>query len=127
MLPLKAEPGDKVRMKSGSHAGERGVIEAIDGGKLLVRMEFSGRSMRVVPEAVTNFSLAARKAWITGPDRAVGRRIGTKLCDRMSVTLRIDRDLWERFLEMEKTSLIENRTAFINKWLREKLDELEGE
>ena len=123
---MKAEPGDKVRVKSGSHSGERGVIEAIDGGTFLVRLEVSGRSVRVLPEAVTNFSLAARKAWVTGPDRAVGRRKGTKLCDRVSVTLRIDRDLWQRFREMEGAGLIEDRTAAINSWLRKKLDELEG-
>jgi uncharacterized protein (DUF4415 family) len=79
-----------------------------------------------LPELVTNFSLAARKAWVTGPDRAVGRRKGTKLCDRVSVTLRIDRDLWERFREMEGAGLIEDRTASVNSWLRQNLDELEG-
>ena len=126
MFPLKAEPGDKVRMKSGPHSGERGVIEAIDGDKLSVRLEASGQSVRVVPEAVTNFSLAARKAWVTGPDRAVGRRKGTKLCDRVSVTLRLDRDLWQRFREMEESGLIQDRTAAVNSWLRRELDELEG-
>jgi hypothetical protein len=123
---LKAEPGDKVRLKLGAHRGERGVIEAIDGDKCVVRLEASGRSVRVVPESVTNYSLAARKAWVTGPDRAVGRRKGTKLCDRVSVTLRIDRELWERFREMEGSGLIADRTADVNAWLRQKLDELEG-
>jgi hypothetical protein len=123
---LKAEPGDKVRVKSGQHSGERGVILAIDGNKFVIRLEGSGRSVRVVPRSVTNFSLAARKAWITGPNRAVGRRKGTKLCDRLSVTLRIDRDLWARFRAMEGTGLIEGRTASINRWLRQKLDELDG-
>jgi hypothetical protein len=123
---VKAVAGDKVRVKSGSHSGERGVIEGIDGGKFLVRLEGSGGSVRVVPESVTNFSLAARKAWVTGPDRAVGRRKGTKLCDRVSVTLRIDRELWERFREMEGSGLIADRTAAVNAWLRQKMDELEG-
>ena len=76
--------------------------------------------------SVTNFSLAARKAWVTGPDRPVGRRKGTKLCDRVSVTLRIDRDLWERFRGMEGSGLIEDRTAAVNSWLRQKLEELEA-
>jgi hypothetical protein len=123
---LKAEFGDKVRIKLGSHSGERAVVEAIDGDKLMVRLETSRRSIRVGPESITNFSLAARKAWGTGPDRAVGRRKGTKLCDRVSVTLRIDRELWERFREMEEAGLIEDRTAAVNNWLRQKLDELEG-
>lgn len=123
---MKTKPGDKVRVKSGSHAGERGIVEASDGGRFLVRLEASGRSVRLMPEAITNFSLAARKAWVTGPDRAVGRRKGTRLCDRVSVTLRINRDLWERFREMERLGLIEDRTAAINKWLGQKLDELRG-
>ena len=48
--------------------------------------------MRMTPEQVTNYSLATRRAWVTDPDRAVGRRKGTKLTDRVSVTLRFDRE-----------------------------------
>src|SRR5438093_4068624 len=87
--PVGTEAGDKVRMKAGAHAGERGLVEAVDGEKLVVRLENSGQRLRAAAEQVTNFSLAARKAWVTGPDRAVGRRKGTKLCDRVSVTLRL--------------------------------------
>jgi hypothetical protein len=122
---VSAEVGDKVRMKAGVHAGERGLVEAVDGEKLVVRLEDSGQRLRAVPEQVTNFSLAARKAWVTGPDRAVGRRKGTKLCDRVSVTLRLDRPLWERFLGLEEAGVIEDRTGLINGWFREKLAELE--
>jgi hypothetical protein len=121
---VKAEAGDKVRLKTGTHTGERGFVEAIDGEKLLVRLENSDQKLRVTPEQVTNFSLAARKAWVTYPDRAVGRRKGTKLYDRVSVTLRFDRDLWEQFQELEEAGVIENRTGVINDWLREKLAEL---
>jgi hypothetical protein len=96
--PVKAEAGDKVRIKAGAHAGERGLIDAVDGQKMVVRLEGSGKRLHLGAEQVTNFSLAARKAWVTGPDRAVGRRKGTKLCDRVSVTLRLDRELWEHFL-----------------------------
>jgi hypothetical protein len=123
---VKAEAGDKVRLKVGAHAGERGVVEAIEGEKLLVRLEESSSKVRVTPERVTNFSLAARKAWVTGPDRAVGRKKGTKLCDRVSVTLRFDRDLWEHFLALEEEGVIDNRTGLINGWFREKLAELGG-
>jgi hypothetical protein len=69
--------------------------------------------------------LAARKAWVTGPDRAVGRKKGTKLYDRISVTLRFDRDLWEHFLALEKEGAIEDRTAFVNGLFREKMAELD--
>src|SRR5580704_17401905 len=97
-----------------------------DGEKLTVRLEKTNRELRVLPEQVTNFSLAARKAWVTEPDRAVGRRKGTKLCDRVSVTLRLDRDLWEHFLGLEEQGVIENRTALINGLLRDKLAKLDG-
>jgi hypothetical protein len=122
---VKAEAGDKVRIKTGAYAGERGIVETVDGDKLLVRLEASGSKVRVSPEQVTNFSLAARKAWVTDPNRAVGRRKGTKLCDRVSVTLRLDRDLWEHFTGMEDSGVIEDRTAIINRWFREKLAELD--
>jgi hypothetical protein len=118
---VKAEAGDKVRLKAGSHAGARGLLDAFDGDQVVVRLEGSERKVHVTPEQVTNFSLAARKAWVTEPDRAVGRRKGTKLSDRVSVTLRLDRDLWELFLGLEKDGVIEDRTGLINKWFREKL------
>jgi hypothetical protein len=124
---LNAETGDKVRLMAGEHRGERGVIEKVEGGKLAIRLEGSAQVVRVLPEQVTNFSLAARKAWLTEPNRGVGRRKGTRLCDRVSVTLRLDRDLWERFTELQGAGTIEDRTAIINSWFREKLAELTGE
>jgi hypothetical protein len=123
-VPVTARPGDKVRLKTGIHAGTRGVIASVDGNSFLVRLEASGLAVKIPAEAVTNYSLAARKAWVTGPDRRVGRRKGTKLCDRVSVTLRIDRDLWERFRTMEAEGVIEDRTATINAWLRERMNVL---
>ena len=122
---MKAEAGDKVRLKAGTHAGARGFLDAFDGDKLVVRLEESGLKVRVTPEQITNFSLAARKAWVTEPDRAVGRRKGTKLSDRVSVTLRLDRDLWEHFLGLEEDGVIEDRTGLINGWFREKLAKLD--
>jgi uncharacterized protein (DUF4415 family) len=124
---LLVQPGDKVRLKAGPHAGERGIVASTDGEKLLIRLDLSAETVRVLPESVTNFSLAARKAWVTEPNRGVGRRKGTKLCDRVSVTLRIDRDLWEQFRQLEEAGLIEDRTAAINSWLREKVSKLATE
>lgn len=124
---MKASVGDKVRIKVGGHAGKRGFVESIEGEKLLIRLDDSGRKLTVAPEGLTNYSLAARKAWVTGPDRAVGRRKGTKLYDRVSVTLRFDREVWERFLALEGTGAIEDRTATINVWFREKMAQMERE
>jgi hypothetical protein len=122
---VKAEAGDKVRLKRGDHAKKRGVVEGVDGEELVVRLEESGAKTRVTTEQITNYSLAARKAWVTGPDRAVGRKKGTKLYDRISVTLRFDRELWERFVALEEEGVIEDRTAFVNGMFREKMAELD--
>ena len=122
---MRTETGDKVRLKAKNHPGSRGIVEGTKSDKLVVRLEDSDRRVFVSPEEVTNLSLAARKAWVSMPDRHVGRPKGMRFCDRISVTLRIDRDLWEQFQSKEATGLIDNRTATINSWLREKLDELE--
>jgi hypothetical protein len=122
---VKAETGDKVRLKAGTHAGARGLLDTFDGEKLVVRLADSGVKVRVAPDQITNFSLAARKAWETEPDRAVGRRKGTKLSDRVSVTLRLDRDLWDHFLGLEEEGVIDDRTGLINALLREKLSRLD--
>jgi hypothetical protein len=122
---VEAAAGDKVRLKVGIHADERALVEAVEDGKLAVRLEKSGQRLWVLPEQITNYSLAARKAWVTEPDRAVGRRKGTKLTDRVSVTLRFDRDLWQQFRELEEAGVITNRTGLLNDWLREKLAEMD--
>jgi hypothetical protein len=122
---VKADVGDKVRVKAGAHIGERGLVEAVDGERLLIRLEESGSKVRVGPAQVTNFSLAARKAWVTGPDRAVGRKKGVKLYDRVSVTLRFDREVWEHFLALEDEGIIDDRTELINGWFRDKLARLD--
>src|SRR5437773_3991024 len=106
-------------MKAGQHAGERGTVETLEGEKLVICLDDSGLKVRVQPEQVTNFSLAARKAWATEPHRAVGRRKGTCLSDRVSVTLRLDRELWELFQGLEETGVIEDSTALINSWIRD--------
>src|SRR5438445_8170943 len=124
-LDMTPETGDKIRLKTKSHFGARGIIEAFDGEELVVRLDGSGRKIRVHARDVTNYSLAARKAWKTQPNRRVGRPLGMRLCDRVSVTLRIDRDLWEQFQKAQARGAIEDRTAIINEWLREKLADLE--
>jgi uncharacterized protein (DUF4415 family) len=113
-----------VRVKAGPHRGLRGVVERVEGGSLVLQGVGSETTMRVSVDEVTNLSLAARKAWTRMPDRRVGRPRGSRVCDRVSVTLRIDRDLWQRFRGNEATGQIEDRTTTINAWLRQKLDEL---
>src|SRR5713226_573601 len=121
---MEPEVGDKVRLKDHKGALVRGVVAAMHGDELLVRLDESGELVAVAPEFVTNFSLAARKAWKNMPHRRVGRPKGARHCDRVSVTLRIDRELWEKFKQDELEGLIEDRTATINTWFREMLDKL---
>lgn len=122
---MRAKVGDKVRVKTNGSSGARGVIEATKSDRLVVRLEELGNTILVKPDEITNLSLAARKAWVSMPNRGVGRPKGMRFCDRVSVTLRIDRDLWEQFRSKESIGLIDDRTAVINRWLREKLTELE--
>jgi len=122
-LPMmKAKVGDKIRIKS---IAKRGVVERVQGKSLVVSFE-DGKSASFDESEVTNFSLAARKAWESMPDRRVGRPKGTTKTDRTSVTLRIDRELWEQFRLAEENGKITDRTATINKWISEKLNELES-
>jgi uncharacterized protein (DUF4415 family) len=121
---MKPEVGDKVKLKSHNGIPARAVVEEVHGDKLVVRLDESGQRIAVASELVTNFSLAARKAWKNMPHRQVGRPRGARHCDRVSVTLRIDRELWEQFKRDESAGRIKDRTATINAWLRDMLDKL---
>ncbi|WP_145231543.1 hypothetical protein [Gimesia algae] len=118
---MKAILGDKIRVKADM---QRGVVERITGKSLTIRLD-NGKTTKLTETELTNFSLAARKAWESRPDRRVGRPKGTSKTDRVSVTLRIDRELWIQFQTAEKKGLIVDRTSTVNKWIAEKLDEFE--
>jgi len=122
---MKAQAGDKVRLRKNGRPGPRGIIVRAEKSSLIVRLEDSNNIVEVTPSDVTNFSMASRKAWVSMPHRQVGRKKGVRFCDRLSVTLRIDRELWERFQADEEAGLINDRTETINAWLKEKLDALE--
>jgi uncharacterized protein (DUF4415 family) len=123
---MEPEVSDKVRLKDHNGVLVRGVVTAVHDGELLIRLDASGELVTVAPERVTNFSLAARKAWKNMPHRRVGRPKGARHCDRVSVTLRIDRELWEQFRQDELAGLIKDRTATINAWFRDMLDKLDS-
>jgi uncharacterized protein (DUF4415 family) len=121
---MEPEVGDKVRLKAHTGVPVRGVVAAVQGDELLVRLDASGELIAIASARVTNFSLAARKAWKHMPHRRVGRPKGARHCDRVSVTLRLDRELWEQFRQGEVEGLIKDRTATINAWFRDMLDQL---
>jgi len=117
---MKPSVGDKVRVKTSK---VRGVVESLDGRRIRVRLE-TGLLTSFTELEITNYSMAARKAWENMPNRRVGRPKGTTTTDRVSVTLRIDRKLWEAFKSAEERGAIADRTASINELISEKLREL---
>lgn len=114
--------GDKVQVKT---TKERGVVESLDDHRIQVRLS-TGSLATITESEITNYSLAARKAWKNMPNRRVGRPKGTTTTDRVSVTLRIDRELWEAFKNAELRGAVADRTATINEWIAEKLREIDG-
>ena len=122
---METRKGDKVRLKDDSRHGERGIVEDVLASYLVVRVEGSEELVRVAQAHLTNYSLAARKAWEKMPHKRVGRPKGSSKTDRISVTLRIDRQVWERFRCAEQSGLIQDRTATINSVLAIELEKLE--
>jgi len=123
MAALKHQLGDKVRLKENAAIpGLRGIITVVEPRRVVIRSEIDGCLVQTEPHYLTNFSLAARKAWKKMPDRRVGRPKGSRVCDRISVTIRFDRELWQRFRVAENEGLIADRTATLNRWLTEHLE-----
>ena len=124
-LVMVARIGDKVRVKHKDLAGQRGIVRRANNKGLLIQIDSSNESIWIPKNAVTNYSLAARKAWKNMPKRQVGRPKGSKVTDRISVTLRINRDSWNKFRSFESNGLIEDRTAVINDLIEQKLASIE--
>ncbi len=122
---MRARRGDKVQVKCGKHRGKRGVVVSAKGSEIIVRLDMGQLRIFAKSNELTNYSLAARKAWVSMPDRRVGRPAGSSKTPRISVTLRLDLELWMRFKRLESMGLIEDRTAVINVWLRERVGDLE--
>jgi len=111
--------GDKIRIKRGRFAGQRGILLHAHSGKWTATLGDQDLTVLVPTEELTNYSLAARRAWRSMPDRKVGRPAGSKVSDRVSVIFRVDRPLWNDFLRAEETGVIADRTAMINECLRD--------
>ena len=124
---MKPQRGDRVRLKNVDHRGARGIVKRLNRDRLVVKLDDRDELVELKSHEVTNFSLAARKAWQSMPHKRVGRPKGSRVSDRTSVTLRIDRDLWDEFRALESNKQIKDRTTVINAMLREKLAELKSE
>lgn len=125
MTELTASAGDKIKLKRTSEEpGAYGTVVHAEGLELTVRLRDSDKVIGVTADKLINFSLAARKAWKRMPARNVGRPKGSRISNRISVTIRLDRDLWQRFRDAEASGLISDRTATLNSWLADQLNHL---
>ena len=113
----KARVGDKVQISQGDQK-IRGTIENVGSSKVRIRTE-QGAIISDKPQNVRNFSAAARLAWKKMPERNVGRPRGSVRGERISVTLRLDRALWSRFLVLERQRSVEDRGTLFNRFLAE--------
>jgi hypothetical protein len=122
----KHRVGDKIRVKMNSEIcpGMRGIVAEVNVDRLVIKGVSDDKLFSVASAEITNFSLAARKAWEKMPERQVGRPKGSTVCDRISVTIRVDRDLWGIFRVAEAEGIVKDRTLTINNWLRDGLQHL---
>lgn len=103
--------GDRIRDKATRQAG---TIRAVEDGLLVITVA-EGGELRCAPDAVTNFSLMARRAWVTR------RKTGGQHDDPLEhVTLRVRRSLWEALGAARKSGkLTVSRAALINQHLEQ--------
>lgn len=115
------QPGDKIRVRVGPHTGARGIIQAELDGLLEVQLDGSNR-INVPIKDVTNYSLAARRAWQVMPKRSGRPQLPAPR--KKMVSIRLDIDVWDRLGEAVESGFIPSREQAINVWLRQQLDSL---
>jgi uncharacterized protein (DUF4415 family) len=116
-------PGDKIRIRNGPFAGARGIILVEVDGLLEIQLDESESNTLTLPvEDITNYSLAARRAWKVMPKRA--GRPQLPIPRKKMVSMRLDVDVWDRLGDAVELGLITSREEAVNFWLREKLDAL---
>lgn len=113
--------GDKIRLKSGLHAGLRGNIQGATGELVSVILP-TGDVVETSSSHLTNYSLAARNAWANMPKRA-GRPARNGRKKRM-LSLRLDEDILELLDLAVARGLIPDKTTAISGWLRLHLQNL---
>jgi hypothetical protein len=122
--PSGFQLGDKIRVRLGSYKGSRGVVQTQVDGLLEIQLD-EGEIIRIVPGEITNYSLAARRAWQVMPKRAGRPQLATPR--KKMVSMRLDIDVWDRLGEAVELGLIPSREEAINTWLCQQLDLLFNE
>ncbi len=117
--PLGFQPGDKIRVRSGPQMGARGIIQAEKEGRLEIQLD-DGNTILIELEEITNYSLAARRAWQVMPKRAGRPQLPSPR--KKMISMRIDVEVWDRLGEAVNLGLIPNREEMVNNWLRDHLD-----
>jgi hypothetical protein len=118
------EAGDKVRIRTGPYAGRRGIVGDVQGNSVLLRLD-EGEETLIRLDGITNYSLAARRAWEVMPKNA-GRPASASSNKRM-VSIRLDSQVWDLLGEAVNLGLIPSREQAINAWLRQRAEELAGQ
>lgn len=116
--PVGFQAGDKIRVRSGPYAGARGIIQAEKEGVLAIQLD-GGNTILIDPQEITNYSLAARRAWQTMPKRSGRPQLLTPRKRMMS--MRLDIDVWNMLQEAAERGLISNRERTVNDWIREQV------
>ena len=111
----------RLQYYTGPHTGARGIIQAELDGFLEIQLEDS-TSIKVPINDVTNYSLAARRAWQVMPKRSGRPQLPAPR--KKMVSIRLDIDVWDRLGRQLKSGLIPSREQAINVWLRQQLDSL---
>jgi hypothetical protein len=113
--------GDKVRIRSGLYKGVRGTIKAEVDGVLEIQLDTS-EVIYAMLEEITNYSLAARRAWKVMPKRAGRPQLSAPR--KKMVSMRLDVNVWNRLSKAVELGLISNREETVNTWLSNQLDVL---
>jgi hypothetical protein len=119
-----AHIGDKVRIRSGPHAKERGVVQAKVGEFLEIQLD-TGPRIQAGPLEITNYSLAARGGLSVPAQSVMPKHAGRHqlaVPRKKMVSLRLDIDVLDDLAEATELGLIPNKEQAVNTWLRQQLD-----
>ncbi len=115
--------GDRVRVKARPGDPQRGIVRQVSKAWLRVETD-DGESLLVPPDSVTNYSLAARRAWRTMPKHA-GRPRSARRDTRM-ISVRIRDSTWSLLARAVDLGLVSSRERAIDVWVRERLEQVLG-